>query len=76
MPQDLGAELGDQVLRLDAEKEREEVGSSRLYDHGDHQESQEPEEQIELPLTEYVVDQVLGRGWKHQPAESIEKYQE
>ena len=36
MPLDLGAELSDQVLRFDAEEERQEVGRSGLNDHGDH----------------------------------------
>jgi hypothetical protein len=76
MPLDLGAELGDQVLRFDAEQERQEVRRSGLNDYSDHQESQQSEEQVELTLAEYVVDQVLGGGWQHQPADSIEKYQE
>ena len=76
MPLDLGAELGDEVLRFDAQEKREQVGGTRLNDHGDHQEPQQSEEQVELTLAEYVVDQVLRRGRKHQPAESIEKYQD
>jgi hypothetical protein len=76
MALDLGAELGDQVLSFDAQEEREQVGGSRLNYHGDHQESQQPVEQIKLTLAEYFVDQVPGRDWKHQPAEPIEKYQE
>ena len=30
----------DQVLRFDAQEEREQVGGTRLNDYGDHQESQ------------------------------------
>ena len=76
MPLDLGAKLGDQVLRFDAEEEREEVGSARLNDHGHQQGPQKRVEQVELTLTEHGVDQIPGGVWKHQPAESVENYQE
>ena len=40
MPLDLGAELGDQVLRFEAEEKREEISGSGLNGHGHHQGSQ------------------------------------
>lgn len=76
MSLDLGSELGDQVLRLDAEEDREDVCRSSLNCSGGQQPSQQPVEEGKITLTEYIVDQIPDRGWKHEPTESIDENQE
>ena len=69
------AQLGDQLLRRLGERlgqgKRGQALDERRQQHNSHQRI----EQLEMPLADDVVDQILGGSRKHQPGDAVDDHQ-
>ena len=60
------AQFGDQLLRGFGERLRKRKRRQSLHERGQQHDSHQRIEQPEMPLADDIVDQILGRGRKHQ----------
>ena len=72
---DLGPEVGDQELGLDAQEAGQDEARSRSDRHRHEHGTQEGPEQVGVALPQDVVDQVLRGSRQHEAREAIDQDQ-